>query len=68
MLSTWMCATLFFENLDNFVMYAVYECRSNVYTFEWNGRKLRLLPTTPTSTHVNTPLIEEARDKINQCM
>ncbi|XP_028554101.1 uncharacterized protein LOC110105612 [Dendrobium catenatum] len=32
---------------------AIYDCRTNVYSFEWKGRRLRLLPTvTETKTHL----------------
>ncbi|XP_020697735.1 uncharacterized protein LOC110110547 [Dendrobium catenatum] len=36
---------------------AVYDCRHNTYSFEWKGRKLRLLP------HVNTPVDSTGNNK-----
>lgn len=53
-LSIWMHATLFFEDHSNLIW------MQNVYILEWKGRKLCLLPTTPSSTHVNTQSIKKS--------
>lgn len=41
-------------------MGAMYECTLNIYTFEWIGRKLRLLETSHTSLDLASQMILES--------